>query len=458
MACFLRPLVVVLVLFAWTTAALARTIVRDAEIEAYLADLSRPVFAAAGLDPQAVRLRLLADPQLNAFVAGGQQLFLYTGLLKRTETPAQLAGVIAHEAGHIAGGHLTRVARAAETATIEALIGMLLGAAAAVAGAPDLGTAIIAGGQTLAQRSFLAFTRSQEQIADQAAIGYLERAGYSPRGLLEFMRILEQRNLRITPEGAEFLRTHPLTRNRISFLEEQVEKSPLRDAAMPPELVEAHVRAVAKIEGFLDDPAEVLQRRSGESFADRYARSIALFRLARVDEAVALLTAMVAERPQDPWLHELLGQVLFESGRVHESEEPYRTALRLVPDQSLLRLELARVLVEQDEPAKLAEARALLREVVRLEPRHPLAWRLLGITEGRLGREDESFLALAEWAVLMRRRQDAELYLERARRHIAADSAAAVRLADLEREVAAMEEPRPIRRRPLLRPLTSAPN
>lgn len=459
MLCLIRLFILLLSLAAASGAG-AATIVRDAEIEAYLARLSEPVFKAAGLDPEAVRVRLLADDELNAFVAGGQQLFLFTGLIKRAETPEQLAGVIAHEAGHIAGGHLTRVARASDIATAEAFIGALLGAAAAMAGAPQLGTAIIVGGQTLAQRGFFAFTRSQEQIADQAAIGYLERAGYSPRGLLEFMRILERRDLGITREGAEFLRTHPLTRNRIRFLEEQVAASPLRDAQMPAALIEAHARVVAKIEGFLDDPADVLRRRTGESFADCYARSVALFRSGRVDEALALVDGLLQERPQDAYLHELRGQLLLESGRVREAEPPYREALRLLPDSPLIRLELARVLVEQNDPARLPEARALLREVVRLEPRHPLAWRLLGLVEGQLGNEGESLLALTEWAVLSGRLKDAELYLTRARRQIAPESPAAIRLADLEQEVEdlrAKEEKNP-RRRPLLQPKSSVPN
>jgi predicted Zn-dependent protease len=438
----------------------AATIVRDAEIEDYLARLSEPIFKAAGVDPEAVRVRLLADDDLNAFVAGGQQLFLFTGLIKRAETPEQLAAVIAHETGHLAGGHLTRVARAADTATAEAFITALLGAAAAVAGAPELGTAIIAGGQTLAERGFLAFTRSQEQIADQAAIGYLERAGYSPRGLLEFMQILERRDLGITREGAEFLRTHPLTRNRIRFLEEQVAASPLRDAQLPVELIDAHARAVAKIEGFLDDPAEVLRRRTGEGFADRYARSVAVFRAGRVDEALALVDGLLRERPHDAYVHELRGQLLLGSGRVREAEPPYREALRLIPSSPLIRLELARVLVEQNDPARLPEARALLQEVVRLEPRHPLAWRLLGLVEGRLGNEGPSLLALTEWAVLTGRLKDAELYLTRARRQIAPESPAAIWLTDLEQEVQdlrAREERNP-RRRPLLQPRSSLPN
>lgn len=439
--------------------ARAATVVRDAEIESYLRQLARPVFEAAGLDPSAVQLRLLASPDLNAFVAGGQQLFLYTGLVLRTESPEQLAGVIAHETSHIAGGHLTRVARAAETAAVEALIGVLLGAAAAVSGTPELGTAIIAGGQTLAQRGLLAFTRSQEQNADQAAVGYLERAGYSPRGLLEFLRVLEQRNLRITAEGAEFLRTHPLTRNRILLLEEQVEKSPTREARVPDPLVRQHQRAVAKIEGFLGNPEEVLAKRRGDSFPDRYARSVALFRSGRVEEAVRLIEAMLAESPRDPWLHELLGQVLFESGRVREAEAPYGEALRLMPGEPLLRLELARVLVEGGDPARLDEARALLTEVVRLEPRHPLAWRLLGVVEGRRSREGESLLALAEWAVLARRGEDALMYIDRARRHVTPGSPAAVRLADLEREAEELyAEQRRRQRRPLLQREAPLPN
>lgn len=426
----------------------AQTVIRDAEIEATIDAIAQPIFDAAGLDRDVVRVQILSDDKLNAFVAGGQNLFLNTGLIIRTENVAQLTGVIAHETGHIAGGHLTRANEARGRATAETLLGALLGAAAAVAGAPQVGTAILAGGATVAQRGFLAFSRSQEQTADQAAVGFLAQEGQSPGGLLEFFRILQDQNLGISADGSEFLRTHPLTRDRISFLESKVAASPYRDQRNDPTLVEAHRRMVAKLDGFLGEPDEVLQRYRGDSTADLYARSVARYRNADTRGALRELDTLVAREPRNPYFRELEGQVLFETGKVAAAEEPYREALMLRPASSLLRVGLARALMEQNDPSKLGEARALLAESVRVEPRNPSGWRLLGIAEGQLGNKGAAALALAEEAVLQRRKDDARLQLRRAEQLIRPQDPQWVRLQDVQRSVDDMPDPRPGPRAP----------
>ncbi len=444
---FARAAGTLILSFLLLTPAAARTIIRDSEIETYLARLSRPIFEAAGLDPALVHLYMVRDPRLNAFVAGGQNIFLHTGLLMRTETPEQLAGVIAHETGHIAGGHLARIGRAAEQATVEALLGAVLGAAAAAAGSPEAGTALILGGQTLAQRSFLKFTRTQESAADHAAVSYLEAGGMSPRGLLDFLRILERSGFGLTVEGAEYLRTHPLTRERIRALEAVVARSPTRDARLPAEMYRAHARMVAKLEGFLEKPERVLDKRKGRRFEDRYARAVALFRIGRTDDAVKLVRDLLAAEPQNPYLWELLGQIQFESGRVEEAEGPYRRAVELAPNAALLRFGLARVLAEMGDPARLEEARRLLRAVLREDQRNAGASRLLGVVEGRLGHRGESFLRLAEWAVLTKRKREADLYIERARAALPPGDPRRLRLEDLAREAARLEDRRGRRRK-----------
>jgi predicted Zn-dependent protease len=292
---------VLLLLLAAPGPAGAATMIRDAEIEETIARLARPILDAARLDPESIDIFVLRDDRLNAFVAGGQNLFINTGLLIRSESAEQVAGVIAHEAGHIAGGHLSRAVAARERATVESLIGAVLGAAAAVAGAPQVGTAIMAGGATVAQRGILAFSRSQEQAADQAAIGFLASAGRSPRGLLEFLRILDNQNLRISNSDSNaFLRTHPLTRERVAFLEQQVEASRFRDTPTEPGLAEAHARMVAKLDAFLAEPNAALRRYRGDGLADRYAQAVAYFRLSQVDRALALLDGLAKERPTTP--------------------------------------------------------------------------------------------------------------------------------------------------------------
>lgn len=415
-----RAILVLVLLLLGATARplLAQGLIRDAEVEAELRRIAEPIFLAAGLDPDSVRIYMINDPTLNAFVAGGQNLFIHTGLILRTETPDQLAGVIAHETGHIAGGHLSRSRDAMSQAQTESIIGALLGAAAMVAGAPQVGTAIIAGGATVAERNLLKFSRGQEQAADQAAIRYLAAEDLPPTGLAEFFRILENQNLRISAEGPSYLRTHPLTRDRIAFVDNEAARSPYAGRTYPPDLEAEHARVRAKLEGFLLDPVEVIQRNSGDTSNERYARAVALFRRGETDRALELVDGLISERPDDPYLHELRGQVLFESGRVAEAVEPYRVALAGRADSALIRFGLARALLEEPNPDSVGEAAALLREVVRVEPENAFAWRFLGVAEGRLGHPGRASLALAENAVLLRRPEDVELYLRRARQYV----------------------------------------
>jgi predicted Zn-dependent protease len=434
-------LLLVAALLCCAVPALAASLIRDAEIEAVIDEIAKPIFSTARLDPESVDVYILNDPKLNAFVAGGQNLFVNTGLLLRTSGPEQLAGVIAHETGHIAGGHLSRTLQAQQNAGISTIAGALLGAAAAVAGAPELGTAIMAGGATVGQRGFLKFSRTQEQSADQAAVTYLGSLQMSPEGLLEFFHVLETQNLRISADGSEYLRTHPLTRDRITFLEQQVAQSPYRDATPAPALVASYERLVAKLDGFLSNPAQVLQRRTSDSMPDRYARAVAYYRLPDLPKSLGLVDGLIAEFPTDPYFHELKGQILFENGRIKESIEPNREALRHRPDSALLRFGLARSLLESGSETDLEEAGALLRDVVRVEPRNAGAWRFLGIAEGRLGREGPSALALAEQAVLVGNRKDGELYVHRAEQFIKPDDPNWFRLQDLSRSVEEIEEP-----------------
>jgi predicted Zn-dependent protease len=425
--------------FAWATQGAAQSLIRDAEIEADLRRLADPIFAAAGLDPGSVRVFVVNDPSLNAFVAGGQNLFINTGLITRAQTPEQLAGVIAHETGHISGGHLSRLRDAVGQANTEAIIGALLGAAAIVAGAPQVGTAMMAGGATYAERNLLRFSRGQEQAADQAAIRYLAAKELPPTGLYEFFKILETQNLRIHAEGPAYLRTHPLTRDRITFLAGEVERSAYVGRSLPPEAHAAHALMVAKIEGFLGDPMEVLARRSGTSFEDRYARAVATFRRGDVDQALELVHQLQAERPGDPYLHEVEGQILFESGRIAAAVPAYRDALAGVPQAALVRFGLARALLELNEPESTAEAVAHFREVVRLEPENAFAWRFLGIAEGRSGNEARASLALAEHAVLVRKPEDAQLHLRRARQTVQPGGPDWLHLQDLEQATERLE-------------------
>jgi len=418
------------------------TIVRDVEIEEHVRAIADPLLTAAGLAPREVAIYLVKDERLNAFVAGGQNLFLNTGLVARAATPEQLAGVIAHEVGHIAGGHLSRQVAARERALGQMLLGAALGLAAAAAGAPQLGTAIIAGGATVAQSGVLAFTRSQEQAADQAAVTYLAAVGLPPRGLVEFFGVLEAQDMRLSAQGDVYRRTHPLTRERITFLEVQDAASPWRGRTLGPERAAVHERVRAKLDGFLDEPERVLTSWTGESVSARIARAAALHRRGEVEAAVRITRDLVTERPDDPFLQELLAQILFENGRIADSLGPYRKALALRPDAALIRLGLARALLELPGGRGTEEAAKLAREVTLAEPRDASAFRTLGIAEGRLGRIGPASLALAEAAVLSGDKAEARLHLGRAQQVIGPADPNWLRLQDLLRAADALPEPR----------------
>jgi predicted Zn-dependent protease len=419
-------------------AACAATIslIRDAEIEDTLGQISGPILDAAGLGRDSVRIYIVNDPQLNAFVAGGSNLFLNTGLLMRTENVGQLAGVIAHEVGHIAGGHLSRVGGAQRRAAAEMILATVLGAAAAVAGAPGLGTAIITGGQSFAQSGLMRFSRSQEQAADQAAVSYLDRAAISSAGLAEFFETLENQNVLAVSRTNPYLQTHPLTRDRIRFVETHVAGEGGRFSELPAGWTLAHGRMVAKLQAFLLDPSEMLQRyQAGGTLLDRYARAIALYRLPDLPAAIEAVDGLLAERPDDPYFHELKGQMLFENGRIDDAILAYRAAAKLRPDAPLLRVGLAQALIESGAPGANAEAIGHLEEAVGREPTNAGAWRLLGIAQGRNGLEGVSNLSLAEYALLIGKQEDARLYARRAEARIEPSDPAWLRLQDVLRVI-----------------------
>jgi predicted Zn-dependent protease len=424
----------------WVHSAAAQqtlSLIRDTEIEATIHSYAAPIFEAAGLDPSVVRIYLVNDDQINAFVAGGQNMFLNTGLLTRSKGPGQVTGVIAHEVGHIEGGHLARVHDALKRGTAETILAVVLGAAAAAAGRPDVGTAVIAAGQNVALRNLLQYTRTQEGAADAAAMRYLEGTGQSARPLLEFFDVLQGQEL-LTPNRQDpYLRTHPLSRDRILAIGDFVDRSPHSDVPPPPEQVRSHARMVAKLHGFLDDPATTLRRypAADETEAARYARAIAFHRANRFDEALAAVDALIAEQPGDPYFHELKGQMLFETGRPAEALGSYRRAAELKPRAPLIRIELGRVLLAANDPALLDEAIEHLRTATLFEPDRPFAWRQLAIALGRDGRLGDSALALAEEALLQKKLPEAKFQAGKAERLLERGSPGWLRALDIQRAV-----------------------
>jgi predicted Zn-dependent protease len=411
-------------------------IIRDTEIENTVRTWSTPIFRAAGLDPSAVEIYIINDKGINAFVAGGQKLFLNTGLLMQSDDANQVIGVIAHEVGHIEGGHLARVHDAMRGATVESIIALVLGAAAGVAtGRPDVGAAIAAGGQDAARRSFFRYSQTQEGAADSAAMRLLDATGQSSQGLLDFLRTMEDQELLAVGRQDPYLRSHPLTRDRINALETHVGRSRHTDAPNPQGFDAMHARMEAKLTAFLE-PASTTFRRypeSDQSTVARYAHAIAWFRSGNLAKALQAIDALIAAHPEDPHFHELKGQMLFESGRPAEAIGPYRAAVQLLPAKPLLRFELARVQLALNDPRLIEEAIVNLRTGLTREPGSASAWRQLAIAYGRDGQMGESALALAEEALLQGRPDEAVYHAGKAERLLASGSRSWLQAKDIQR-------------------------
>jgi len=394
----------------------AISFIRDAEIEHNIRTIGAPLFAMAGLEPASVHVYIVNEPSLNAFVAGGQNIFIHTGLLMAADTPNQLIGVIAHETGHISGGHLARLQEAMRGASAQNILAMVLGTAAAVAGGGGAGQAIMGGGAQITQRTLLKYSRIQEASADQAAFDYLDRTGQSSRGLLEFFEKLGDQEALLTSNQDPYVRTHPLTRDRVDSVRAHVETSPYADVPDPPQLVAAHLRMQAKLYGYLRSAAQTYKRypESDNSIPARYARAIALHRTQRTEESIAVIDTMLADLPDDPFLYELKGQFLFESGQPDAAIAPYTRSVELMPYEPLLRVGLAQAQVSARDDAHIDDAVINLRQAARQDPTDPSIWRWLAMAYGRKDDIPMATLATAERYMLIGRTRDAMIQAARA--------------------------------------------
>jgi len=374
-------------------------LIRDAEIEHISRAWATPLFAAAGLNPTDVDIYLINDPTINAFVAGGQKVFLNTGFLLAAGSENQIMGVIAHETGHLAGGHLARTHEALRTANVQTIMAFLLGAAAIAGGIPgDAGAAVVLGGQQIAERGFLQYSRTQESAADQAAFDLVTAIGQPTTGLVEFLQIVAREDGLLQGRGDPYTRSHPLFPNRIAALSARIaEANP--GPLLPPLVSEADFdRLQAKLAGFLQPTDRIFERfpPSDTTVPARYGRAVALHRSGRLDESLAEIALLLEGSPYDPYFHELMGQVLMERGRVAESLAPYARAVELAPDQPLLHLGLASAMIATETTELLSDAIRHLDFVTTIEPHNASAWRQLAIAHGRSGDLGESALASAE--------------------------------------------------------------
>jgi predicted Zn-dependent protease len=411
----------------------ATTLIRDAEIESDIRALSAPIWRVGGLEPTDVAVYLVHDNQLNSFVTGGQAIYFHTGLLLRAENSNQLLGVIAHETGHITGGHLARSREAVRNANIEMMIAMALGAAASVAGRSGAALLVAAG---VAERSLQQFSVAQEATADHAALNMLDRACQSARGLLRFFEILQSNEMLAGDRRDAWGRTHPLTAQRIQYIRDHVERARCSNAPEPPDAAGRLRRIQVKLRAFLDPPANTLAGfpESDNSALARYARAIAYYRVPDLARALPAIDGLIRDFPDNPYYRELKGQMLFENGRVREAIRPYEEAVRLAPGAPLLRIALSQAYIESGDSALNKRAIAYLNDASREEGRDAQVWRLLATAYGRDNQIGMAALSLAEQALALRSRQTAIQQATRARQLLPRNSSAHQRAEDIHRE------------------------
>ncbi len=375
-------------------------------------DYTAPIFRAAGINSSAAKIYLIGDRSFNAFVANGQKIFVNAGAIMEAKTPNEMIGVLAHETGHMAGGHLAQLRMELANAQIYSVIG-LLASAAAIATTTRGGSAnrpgnvgmdnggmmgLMLGPQELVARSLLAYQRVEEQAADRSALRYLAASGQSSKGLLETMKRFQSEGLFATSRVDPYLQSHPLPSERLALLETAARANPAWNAVDPPALQARHDLARAKLVAFVGDSAEIGRRYplSDTSLAGRYARAIQAYRFGRVADAASLIDGLIASQPGNAYFHELKGQALLEGGRAAQAVPSLRKAVSMAAISAPIRVMLGHALISTNNPRDVDEAIKVLQGVISRDEDNSDAYQFLSMAYDRKGNIPMAQLSAAE--------------------------------------------------------------
>ncbi len=417
-------------------------LIRDAEIEHIIRVYSGPIFSAAGIAADDVKVHIVNDRRINAFVAGGRHMFINTGLLMGADDPAVVIGVIAHETGHIVNNHLIRLRAAIEEAQVKQIITFILAGAAAVAARDGrVAGAVASLGHRVTAGTLFQYTQGMETEADRFALETLDRMGVSSKGLEKLLETLSHQEALLSEMQDPYLRSHPLTPDRIRSVRRHLNRSRYTNAATPARLKELHSRLRAKLRGFLLPPERVRQLYAGqEKTAEaRYALAVAYHRDARTDVALRYIDSLIGEKPRDAYYQELKGQILLESARIPDAIRAYAAAVRLAPSEPLIRSEYAHALLQLRDRSRTREAITNLVYATRRDSTYTMSWRLLGVAYGRMQDIGNASLALAEYYLLVGNKKEVRLNVQRAERHLRRGSPAWRRIQDIKATYAKTE-------------------
>lgn len=399
-------------------------LIRDAEIEQALKDFMGPLFQVAGLDVTQLKVLILNSTEVNAAAGLEYTMLVNTGLITRSENLGQLIGVLAHETGHIAGRHNERIINSGNQAIVP-LIGALLigGAITALAGTPEPLVAALMGGSEISQNTMLAYQRGHEGAADQAAFKYMEKLGWSSKGFMEFMEILHKQELLSTERQYAYKRTHPFMIDRMRLVEKHCKDSKNTDSPFPDDFEKKYERIRIKILGYTEQPNRFLQRfpETDQCLYARYGRAIAYHQSNRKDKALQEIDSLLKEFPNDPFFLEFKGQIMFENGQIEQAIDYYKQAVKLLPKNSLLKIQLAHILLESNTGDKSQEVIKLLDNAHNGEDQTASLWRLYATAYGRLKQEGMVSLMLAEEAVQLGDIEQAHHLAEKALKQLPAN-------------------------------------
>ena len=386
-------------------------VLRDTETEQLLREYTRPILRVAGLEKQNIQMVIINDPSFNAFVADGRRIFVNYGAILKSETPNQIIGVLAHETGHLAGGHLAKLREQLAQAQTQMIIAMLLGAGAMVAGSrssnpnngmANVGVAAIAGPQEMIRRTLLSYQRQQEENADRAGVKFLTATGQSAKGMYETFKRFTDESLFAAHGADPYLQSHPMPAERVAALEGLARASPYWDKKDDPSLQLRHDMVRAKISAFMERQDTVYRRYplSNTSLPARYARAITTYLHGDLNNALTQIDGLIQAQPNNAYLFELRGQALLEGGRPKEAIAPLHKALQLSNSAPLIEMLLGQALVATENKAYTDEAITILRAAVARESEAPLGFSQLAMAYGRKGDYAEADLASAQAAYL----------------------------------------------------------
>ena len=409
-------------------------LIRDAEIERAIRAYSVPVFSAIGVAGSDVRVHIVNNRRLNAFVAGGRHIFINTGLLLEAEDAGMVIGVLAHETGHIVGQHLTQLRGALREAQIKQILTFILAAGAGVASGDGRTAGAVASlGSSIVSGTLYRFTRGMENEADAFALATLDRMGVSARGLAKMMERLIAQEALLGSQQNPYLRTHPLTRERLDRIRHHMQRSPHTAKPTPARFRGMHARMRAKLQGFLSPPDTIIARYAGKNQAPeaRYALAVAYHRAGRLDRALSTVDGLIRAAPRDAFFHELKGQILLERGLADRAARAYATAVRLAPTEALIRSAYAHALLQTGEHDRVPTALRHLVEATSRDKTYAAGWRLRAVAHGRLKQFGESAAALAEYYLLLGDRIEVRRQVQRAERLLRRGSPSWRRIQDI---------------------------